>query len=189
MLKYPKHFCWNKKKLASHSFSCQVEFEFFVFRQVSFFRLNDATIDVHNATSVLNQNNHTTFYKLNRYVLVTPRLILLYKVAYGNSIPEETNASLESFTVLFFPGKHGIVVLYFREVRRHFGFVCRVSSSTSWRECVLGVNEVAGVCGVLRGRDEGRYLTVSLLFSFFLFRRWRTKKFKGKRNTLLSLFR
>ena len=74
---------------------------------MSFFRLNDATIDVHNATSVLNQNNHTTFHKLTRYVLVTLRLLLLYNYGFA----EETNASLESSRVLFFPGKHDIVVL------------------------------------------------------------------------------
>ena len=55
---------------------------------------------------------------------------------------------------------------------------------------VLGVNEVAGdfggfAGGVMKGVD----LTfVSLLF-FLVFRRWQTKKLKGKRNTLLSLFR
>ena len=152
MLKYPKHFCWNKKKLASHSFSCQVEFEFFVFRQVSFFRLNDATIDVHNATSVLNQNNHITFHKLTRYVIVTPRLLLLYKYGFAALYQKKPTRVWKPLEASFFPGKHDIVVLYLREVRRQFKFVCRVSSLTSWRECVLGVNEVAGgFLGLLRG--------------------------------------
>ena len=45
---------------------------------MSFFRPNDATFDAHHATSVLNQNNHTTFNKLSRYVLVT-RVTILFK--------------------------------------------------------------------------------------------------------------
>ena len=49
---------------------------FFRFQHVSFFRPNDATLDAHHATSVLNQNNHTTFNKLSRYVLVTCVTIL-----------------------------------------------------------------------------------------------------------------
>ena len=62
---------------------------------------------------------------------------------------------MESSRVLFFPGKHDIVVLYFREVRRRFGFVCRVSSLTSGRGYVLEVNEVAGgFLGGLRGEGE-----------------------------------
>ena len=37
-----------------------------------------------------------------------------------------------------------------------WGVVCRVSSLSSWRKCVLGVNEVAGgFLGVCGGRDEG----------------------------------
>ena len=67
----------------------------------------------------------------------------------------------------FFPGKHDIVVLYFREVRRHFGFVCRGSSLTARRECVLEVNEVAG--GFLGGLwEEGvLHINVDILFFFF----------------------
>jgi len=83
---------------------------------VSFFRPHDATLDAYNATSVLNQNNHTTFHKFTRYVIVTPRLLLLYKVAYGNSIPEETNASLEEFGSSLFP-----------EPRSHRRFCIRIN--------------------------------------------------------------
>ena len=119
---------------------------------MSFFRLNDATIDVHNATSVLNQNNHTTFHKFTRYVIVTPRLLLFYKYGFAALYQKKPTRVWKTLEASFFPEKHGIVVLYFREVRRHFGFVCRVSSLTSGRECVLGVNEVAGgLLGGLRG--------------------------------------
>ena len=159
MIWNPKHFSWNKKKIArgtlfprqKRNIFSAAKIWIFGFQHVSFFRPTDATIDAHNATSILNQNNHTTFHKFTRYVFVTPRLLLLYKFAYGNSIPEETNASLEDFGSFFFPEKHGIVVLYLCEVRRHFGFVWRESSLSSWRGYVLGVNEVAGgfwgVCG------------------------------------------
>jgi len=69
-------------------------------------------------------------------------------------------------TFVFSPSPDRIVVLYLHKLRRHFGFVCRVSSLTSGREYVLEVNEVAGdFGGVCGGRDEGRYLTfVTLLF-------------------------
>jgi hypothetical protein len=59
---------------------------------------------------------------------------------------------LESSRVLFFPEKHDIVVLYFCEGRRHFGFVWRESSLTSGRGYVLGVNDIAG--GFLGGVAE-----------------------------------
>ena len=41
------------------------------------------------------------------------------------------------------------------------GVVCRVRSLTSGRECVLGVGEVAGVCG---GGEEASLMSCELLF-------------------------
>ena len=73
MIWYPKHFSWNKKKLARPTLFLAAKIQIFGFQHVSFFRPNDTTIAAHNATSVLNQKNHTTFHKLTRYVLVTPR--------------------------------------------------------------------------------------------------------------------
>ena len=46
-------------------------------------------IHAHSAKPILNQNNQTN---LTRYVSLSRVLLLLYTVAYGNSIPEETNA-------------------------------------------------------------------------------------------------
>ena len=46
-------------------------------------------IHAHSAKPILNQNNQT---KLTRYVSLSRVPLLLYTVAYGNSIPEETNA-------------------------------------------------------------------------------------------------
>ena len=147
---------------------------------MSFFRLNDATINAHNAIPVLNQNNHTTFHKLTRYVLVTRVTLLLYKHGFAalyQKKPTRVWKSLEAFRSFFFPHENGIVVLYLREVRRHFGFVWRVSSLTSWMGYILGVNKVAGgFWGFWGGRDEGRYLTVFLLF-FLVFKAYSRKYF------------
>jgi len=46
-------------------------------------------IHAHSAKPILNQNNQTN---LTRYVSFSRVPLLLYTVAYGNSIPEETNA-------------------------------------------------------------------------------------------------
>ena len=46
-------------------------------------------IHAHSAKPILNQNNQTN---LTRYVSLSRVLLLPYTVAYGNSIPEETNA-------------------------------------------------------------------------------------------------
>ena len=57
--------------------------------------------------------------------------------------------------------------LYSHKLRRHFGFVCRVSSLTSGRGYVLEVNEVAvGFLGSLRGEGV-LHINVDILFFFF----------------------
>ena len=56
---------------------------------MSFFRPKDAIIDAHNTEPILNQNKQTN---LTRYVSLSRVPLLPYTVAYGNSIPEETNA-------------------------------------------------------------------------------------------------
>ena len=80
--------------------------------------------------------------------------LLLYNYGFAALYQKKPREFWKSLEASFFPGKHGIVVLYFREGRRHFGFVCRVSSLTSGRGYVLEVNEVAGgfwwVCGGMR---------------------------------------
>jgi len=140
---------------------------------VSFFRPNDATIDVHNATSVLNQNNHTTFHKFTRYVLVTPRALLLYKRGFAalyQKKPTRVWKSLEAFGSFFFPHEAWDRRFISSRSSSSLWVRLRVSSLTSWMGYILGVNEVAGwFWGFWGGRDEGRYLTVFLLFFFFGF--------------------
>ena len=58
-------------------------------KTVEFFHPKAAIIHAHSAKPILNQNNQTN---LTRYVSLSRVLLLPYTVAYGNSIPEETNA-------------------------------------------------------------------------------------------------
>ena len=58
-------------------------------KTVEFFHPKAAIIHAHSAKPILNQDNQTN---LTRYVSLSRVLLLLYTVAYGNSIPEETNA-------------------------------------------------------------------------------------------------
>ena len=152
MIWYPKHFCWNKKKLARPTLFLAAKIWIFVFQDVSFFCPTVATIAAHNATSVLNQNNHTTFHKFTRYVLVTRVTLLLYKRGFAALYQKKPTRVWKPLEASFFPTKHGIVVLYFREVRRHFGFVWRVSSLTSWRgifsELMISRVDFGGFAGI-----------------------------------------
>ena len=115
---------------------------FFRFQNVSFFRPNDATFDAHHATSVLNQNNHTTFNKLSRYVLVTRVTILSYSRI--TTLSHYTRRNQREFWCFVFPW-HGIVVLYLREVRRKVGFVSCESLIVSLIEYALGGRVAGGV--------------------------------------------
>ena len=72
-------------------------------KTVEFFHPKAAIIHAHSAKPILNQNNQTN---LTRYVSLSRVLLLPYTVAYGNSIPEETNARfafLEDSGSCFFP--------------------------------------------------------------------------------------
>ena len=75
--------------------------------------------------------------------------LLLYNYGFAALYQKKPTRVWKPLEASFFP--HGIVVLYLCEVRRHFGFVRRVSSLSSWMGYVLGVNKVAGgfleVCG------------------------------------------
>ena len=79
----------------------------------------------------LTKNNHTTFHKFTRYVSLPRVTLLLYNYGFAALYQKKPTRVWKTLEASFFPGKHDIVVLYLCEVRRHFGFVFRVSSLTS----------------------------------------------------------
>ena len=76
-------------------------------KTVEFFHPKAAIIHAHSAKPILNQNNQNN---LTRYVSLSRVLLLPYTVAYGNSIPEETNASWKALEALFFRAADHIVI-------------------------------------------------------------------------------
>ena len=69
-------------------------------KTVEFFHPKVAIIHAHSAKPILNQNNQTN---LTRYVSLSRVPLLPYTVAYGNSIPEETNARFGRFWKFVLP--------------------------------------------------------------------------------------
>ena len=86
----PKQFHQDEKMCQSSSAARSRPFEISHSRKtVEFFHPKVAIIHAHSAKPILNQNNQTN---LTRYVSLSRVPLLPYTVAYGNSIPEETNA-------------------------------------------------------------------------------------------------
>ena len=141
-------------------------------KTVEFFHPKAAIIHAHSAKPILNQNNQTN---LARYVSLSRVLLLPYTVAYGNSIPEETNARFGRFlmTVALLTGTSitsssfcrinllsstNLFRAKLRQVRQ-----VRVFSRSV---CSRGVRE-CGRCG--RAGEYGRVAFTDLFFSFFCF--------------------
>ena len=98
-------FVGTKRNSPDPLFFLAAKIWIFVFQDVSFFCPTVATIAAHNATSVLNQNNHTTFHKFTRYVLVTRVTLLLYNYGFAalyQKKPTRVWKSLEEFGSFFF---------------------------------------------------------------------------------------
>ena len=93
-----------------------------IFRQTRFFSLSFFYFSFETCLSFVRKMPLLTLTARNQFLTKTINLhftslhgtsslsrvpLLPYKVTYGNSITEETNASLEDFGVLFFPGNMG----------------------------------------------------------------------------------
>ena len=172
MIWNPKHFSWNKKNspealffpAKKGIFFQPPKFEFLAFNTCLFVQLSPL-LPLITRHQFLTKRTILHFTSLQGTSSLPRVTLLLYKRGFAALYQKKPTRVWKTLEASFFPEKHDIVVLYLCEVRRHFGFVCRVSSLTSWREYVLGVNEVAGgflgVCG-----DWFGFILTSIFSSF-----------------------
>ena len=129
--KYPKHFSRNKMKLARGNLFQPPKFEFFVLDRCLSFVLTTPLLTLITRHKFLTKTTILHFTSFQGTYSLPPRLFLLYIYGFAALYQKKSMRVLKTLEASFFPGNMTSSFLQFRDVRRHFGFVCRVSSLTS----------------------------------------------------------